>query len=95
MINLANQKPQANPIASSAIPPIVYNTGEKFIMSPPQISEKKREKILEFRRSYIIPARIQYETLPELCDLCGTEMTGARCKLTCPVCHYRRDCSDP
>lgn len=35
------------------------------------------------------------ETSEEECELCGTEMFGLHCKLICPTCGYRRDCSDP
>jgi rubrerythrin len=31
----------------------------------------------------------------EECEMCGTEMFGLHCKLVCPNCGYRRDCSDP
>lgn len=31
----------------------------------------------------------------EECEFCGTEMYGLHCKLVCPNCGYRRDCSDP
>ncbi len=31
----------------------------------------------------------------EECELCGSEMFGLHCKLICPKCGYRRDCSDP
>jgi len=31
----------------------------------------------------------------EECEICGTEMYGLHCKLVCPTCGYRRDCSDP
>ena len=31
----------------------------------------------------------------EECEACGTEMYGLHCKLICPNCGYRRDCSDP
>jgi hypothetical protein len=31
----------------------------------------------------------------EECELCGAEMFGLHCKLICPNCGYRRDCSDP
>ena len=31
----------------------------------------------------------------EVCEMCGTEMFGLHCKLVCPNCGYRRDCSDP
>ena len=34
-------------------------------------------------------------SLEEECELCGTEMFGLHCKLVCPNCGYRRDCSDP
>lgn len=33
---------------------------------------------------------------PILCEICGNEMRyTAVCKIECPVCGYRRDCSDP
>jgi len=31
----------------------------------------------------------------EYCEVCGSEMYGVHCKLVCPNCGYRRDCSDP
>ena len=31
----------------------------------------------------------------ENCEVCGTEMYGLHCKLICPNCGYRRDCSNP
>ena len=31
----------------------------------------------------------------EDCEVCGAEMYGLHCKLVCPNCGYRRDCSDP
>ena len=31
----------------------------------------------------------------EDCEVCSSEMYGLRCKLVCPNCGYRRDCSDP
>jgi hypothetical protein len=31
----------------------------------------------------------------EECEICGGEMYGLHCKLVCPNCGYRRDCSDP
>ena len=44
------------------------------------------------------PARQAEERLEpsgEECEVCGTEMYGLHCKLVCPNCGYRRDCSDP
>ena len=35
------------------------------------------------------------EPVREECELCGSEMYGLHCKLICPNCGYRRDCSDP
>jgi hypothetical protein len=35
------------------------------------------------------------EVSGEECEKCGTEMFGLHCKLICPNCGYRRDCSDP
>ena len=35
------------------------------------------------------------EASGEECEVCGTEMYGLHCKLVCPTCGYRRDCSDP
>lgn len=35
------------------------------------------------------------ESFEEECELCGAEMFGLHCKLVCPNCGYRRDCSDP
>ena len=32
---------------------------------------------------------------PILCDICGSVMVGAHCKLICERCGYTRDCSDP
>lgn len=29
------------------------------------------------------------------CEVCGTQMYGLHCKIICPTCGYRRDCSDP
>lgn len=35
------------------------------------------------------PPPVVYE-----CPLCGHRMEGYQCKLTCPNCGYREDCSD-
>lgn len=43
------------------------------------------------------PARPPENPAPavEECEVCGAEMYGLHCKLVCPNCGYRRDCSDP
>lgn len=30
-----------------------------------------------------------------VCEICGAEMFESHCKIICPRCGYRRDCSDP
>lgn len=30
-----------------------------------------------------------------LCELCGATMYDHNCKIVCPNCGYKRDCSDP
>jgi rubrerythrin len=60
-------------------------------MSPPL-----RIRILELMGDE--PAQQAQERLQpsgEECEVCGTEMYGLHCKLVCPNCGYRRDCSDP
>ena len=41
------------------------------------------------------PATEEREFVAEHCEACGTEMYGLHCKLVCPNCGYKRDCSDP
>ncbi|MDX6380060.1 MAG: hypothetical protein QOI57_1084 [Rubrobacteraceae bacterium] len=50
---------------------------------------KEAEGNKEARVSEVLEASV------EECELCGTEMFGLHCKLICPNCGYRRDCSDP
>lgn len=41
------------------------------------------------------PAEVADEEQPFYCDLCGARMLNLHCKLSCPRCGYKRDCSDP
>jgi ribosomal protein L32 len=44
------------------------------------------------------PARLfQKREIPSVhvCELCGTVMYDHHCKIVCPNCGYKRDCSDP
>lgn len=54
------------------------------------------ERISEFDRSLLKPVR--WEEPPQqrhyLCDRCGHEMVEKNCKVTCPNCGNRFDCSD-
>ena len=49
----------------------------------------------ETRDKVEIPISEALQSSNEECELCGTEMFGLHCKLVCPNCGYRRDCSDP
>jgi hypothetical protein len=43
------------------------------------------------------PAPFQKREIPtrHFCDICGVEMFDHNCKIVCPNCGYKRDCSDP
>lgn len=53
--------------------------------APPPAVEPVRARFFEPRE---IP------TVHE-CELCGTVMYDHNCKIVCPNCGYKRDCSDP
>ena len=60
------------------------------------IDEVKRlgmEKICKFDRSLLKPVQWT-EKRVYLCDRCGSEMHERNCKVTCPNCGNRFDCSD-
>jgi hypothetical protein len=43
------------------------------------------------------PAPLKRREIPSVhvCELCGTAMYDHHCKIVCPNCGYKRDCSDP
>jgi len=43
------------------------------------------------------PAPLRKIEVPKqhLCDICGVEMYDHNCKIVCPNCGYKRDCTDP
>ena len=43
------------------------------------------------------PAPLKRREIPSVhvCELCGTVMYDHNCKIVCPNCGYKRDCSDP
>ena len=62
------------------------------------MSEARRERILrEMDEEQTQQAQTTevVNLFSEDCEVCGTEMYGVHCKLVCPNCGYRRDCSDP
>ena len=55
------------------------------------------ERIAEFDNSLLRPVRwdeTQAENKKYICDRCGHEMYEKNCKVTCPNCGNRFDCSD-
>ena len=53
---------------------------------------QKRDRIFQENQDARFEAQ---RPVREECEVCGTEMFGLHCKLICPNCGYRRDCSDP
>jgi rubrerythrin len=43
------------------------------------------------------PAPFRLREIPKehVCECCGTVMYDHHCKIVCPNCGYKRDCSDP
>jgi hypothetical protein len=41
------------------------------------------------------PFRLREIPREHTCELCGTAMYDHNCKIVCPNCGYKRDCSDP
>jgi ribosomal protein S27AE len=43
------------------------------------------------------PVPLKRREIPSVhvCELCGTVMYDHNCKIVCPNCGYKRDCSDP
>jgi len=55
------------------------------------------ERISEFDNSLLKPVRWEdgkAEKKKYICDRCGQEMLERNCKVTCPNCGHRFDCSD-
>ena len=62
-------------------------------MSP--VSQTKGVRILQEMDEEQTQTSEAPQPAGEDCEVCGTEMYGLHCKLVCPNCGYRRDCSDP
>ena len=43
-------------------------------------------------KPFFTPRQIPAE---HFCERCGTRMYDHNCKIVCPTCGYKRDCSDP
>ena len=58
-----------------------------------EVERLGRERMSEFDAAFFKP--IQWnETRSWICDRCGSEMHEKNCKVTCPNCGNRFDCSD-
>lgn len=49
----------------------------------------------EALRSTGSPYRLREVPTRHVCECCGTVMYDHHCKIVCPNCGYKRDCSDP
>ncbi len=58
-----------------------------------EVERLGKERIGEFDRSLLKPVRWN-EKRVYICDRCGSEMYEKNCKVTCPNCGNRFDCSD-
>ena len=52
------------------------------------------ERIDEFEPASLQPVKWDEEKRAYICDRCGSEMHERNCKVTCPNCGNRFDCSD-
>ncbi|HKJ37753.1 MAG TPA: DUF309 domain-containing protein [Anaerolineales bacterium] len=59
-----------------------------------EIQKLGEEKIAEFDRTLLKPVRWKEDKHIYICDRCGHEMHERNCKVTCPNCGNRFDCSD-
>jgi predicted metal-dependent hydrolase len=58
-----------------------------------EVERLGKENIRDFDRALLKPVRWRDERL-YICDRCGHEMHEKNCKVTCPNCGNRFDCSD-
>jgi len=58
-----------------------------------EIQKLGEEHITEFDRTLLKPVKWEEKHI-YICDRCGTEMHERNCKVTCPNCGNRFDCSD-
>jgi hypothetical protein len=59
-----------------------------------EIQKLGPERLGEFDRSCLKPVKWQDEKHVYICDRCGSEMYEKNCKVICPNCGNRFDCSD-
>jgi ribosomal protein L32 len=63
--------------------------------TPPRASPSS-DRAPEPRTASIEP-QFRKREIPSVhvCEMCGTVMYDHHCKIVCPNCGYKRDCSDP
>ena len=59
-----------------------------------EIQRLGADRIAEFDFSLLKPVKWKEETRAYICDRCGSEMYEKNCKVACPNCGNRFDCSD-
>ncbi|MCK6538944.1 MAG: DUF309 domain-containing protein [Anaerolineales bacterium] len=67
------------------------NDAEKAIG---EVQRLGAERIAEFDPAFLKPIHWKEEKHVYICDRCGSEMVERNCKVTCPNCGNRFDCSD-
>lgn len=59
-----------------------------------EVQRLGEERISEFDAELLKPAKWEETKRTYVCDRCGSEMYEKNCKVTCPNCGNRFDCSD-
>jgi len=59
-----------------------------------EIQQLGKERIAEFDPALLKPVKWEEGKHVYICDRCGSEMDEKNCKVTCPNCGNRFDCSD-
>jgi hypothetical protein len=74
--------------ASDAPPPTPARTPVPAADPPPSAPPSATS-------AYESPYRLREVPREHVCECCGTVMYDHNCKIVCPNCGYKRDCSDP
>ncbi|HEV7590218.1 MAG TPA: hypothetical protein VGO40_19015 [Longimicrobium sp.] len=76
-------RPSTSELSSPARPSDLPATGQEPVDSLPSRSTSGS------------PLRLREVPKEHVCECCGTVMFDHNCKIVCPNCGYKRDCSDP
>jgi hypothetical protein len=81
------------------IPDVCKGVHVRELMDDSEIAFKElqrlgKDRIAEFDLKSLKPVRWDEDRRIYICDRCGSEMHEKNCKVTCPNCGNRFDCSD-